>query len=63
MESVEQRIASAMLSDGTNVAYALSGHGPFLVYAPGWLTHLELSALVPLRLPGRNVAGNQLPGR
>jgi pimeloyl-ACP methyl ester carboxylesterase/DNA-binding CsgD family transcriptional regulator len=44
---VEQRIASARLSDGTNVAYALSGQGPFLVYAPGWLTHLELSWALP----------------
>lgn len=47
MESVEQRIATAILSDGTNVAYSLSGHGPFLVYAPGWLTHLELSWAMP----------------
>jgi len=47
MEAVEQRIASTRLSDGTNVAYALSGQGPFLVYAPGWLTHLELSWAMP----------------
>jgi pimeloyl-ACP methyl ester carboxylesterase len=45
---VEQRIASTRLSDGTNVAYALSGQGPCLVYAPGWLTHLELSWAMPI---------------
>jgi len=44
---VEQRISSAILGDGTKVAYALSGQGPFLVYAPGWLTHLELSWAMP----------------
>jgi pimeloyl-ACP methyl ester carboxylesterase len=47
MEAVEQRVASTRLNDGTNVAYALSGQGPFLVYAPGWLTHLELSWAMP----------------
>jgi pimeloyl-ACP methyl ester carboxylesterase/DNA-binding CsgD family transcriptional regulator len=44
---VQQRIASATLGDGTTAAYALSGHGPFLVYAPGWLTHLEMSWAMP----------------
>ncbi|HEX6934185.1 MAG TPA: alpha/beta fold hydrolase [Streptosporangiaceae bacterium] len=44
---MQQRIASARLGDGTTVAYALSGQGPLLVYAPGWLTHLELSWAMP----------------
>src|SRR5690348_15205073 len=45
--AVEQRIAWAILPDGTRVAYATSGAGQFLVYAPGWLTHLELSWAMP----------------
>jgi pimeloyl-ACP methyl ester carboxylesterase len=44
---VEQRIAATTLRDGTEIAYALAGSGPFLVYAPGWLTHLELSWAMP----------------
>jgi pimeloyl-ACP methyl ester carboxylesterase len=44
---VEQRIAGARLRDGTEVAYAVAGHGPNLVYAQGWLTHLELSWAFP----------------
>jgi pimeloyl-ACP methyl ester carboxylesterase/DNA-binding CsgD family transcriptional regulator len=45
---VEQRVATTRLADGTEVAYALAGHGPFLVYVPGWLTHLELSWALPV---------------
>jgi pimeloyl-ACP methyl ester carboxylesterase/DNA-binding CsgD family transcriptional regulator len=44
---VEQRIAATTLRDGTEIAYALAGSGPFLVYAPGWLTHLEMSWAMP----------------
>jgi pimeloyl-ACP methyl ester carboxylesterase/DNA-binding CsgD family transcriptional regulator len=44
---VEQRIATTRLRDGTPIAYATAGHGPFLLYAPGWLTHLELSWALP----------------
>jgi len=40
---VQQRVATTKLSDGTQIAYATAGQGPFLVYAPGWITHLELS--------------------
>jgi len=47
MVTVEQRIASARLGDGTEIAYASVGTGPFLVYAPGWLTHLERSWAMP----------------
>ena len=47
---MDQRLATTKLSDGTKIAYALTGEGPFLVYAAGWLTHLELSwALRPER--------------
>src|SRR5262249_39844286 len=44
---VEQRIETAVLSDGTKIAYALAGDGPFLVHVPGWLSHLELSWAIP----------------
>jgi pimeloyl-ACP methyl ester carboxylesterase len=47
MEPVEQRIATTRLRDGSQVAYALAGDGPFLVYVPGWLSHLELSWALP----------------
>lgn len=40
---MEQRIARARLDGGTEIAYATAGSGPFLVYVPGWLSHLELS--------------------
>jgi len=45
---MDQRVATTSLTDGTEVAYALAGHGPFLVYVPGWLTHLELSWALPV---------------
>ncbi len=44
---VEQRITTTRLADGTEIAYATSGSGPPLVYALGWLTHLELSWAIP----------------
>ena len=44
---MEQRIATTDLPGGGRVAYALVGHGPFLVYAPGWLTHLEMGWALP----------------
>ncbi|HEY7144634.1 MAG TPA: alpha/beta fold hydrolase [Streptosporangiaceae bacterium] len=44
---MQQRIAAASLPDGTEIAYALAGEGPFLVYALGWLTHLEYSWAMP----------------
>ncbi len=45
---MKQRLASTHLDDGTEVAYALVGHGPLLVHAPGWLSHLELSWALPV---------------
>ncbi|HEX9066784.1 MAG TPA: alpha/beta fold hydrolase [Streptosporangiaceae bacterium] len=44
---MEQRIATARLRDGAAVAYATAGEGPFLVYVPGWLTHLDRSWAMP----------------
>lgn len=44
---MEQRVATTKLRDGTKIAYAMAGHGPLLVYAPGWLSHLELSWAMP----------------
>lgn len=47
---MEQSVASAVLSDGTSVAYATAGSGPPLLFVGGWLSHLELSwALLPER--------------
>jgi pimeloyl-ACP methyl ester carboxylesterase/DNA-binding CsgD family transcriptional regulator len=45
--SVDQRIATTKLRDGTQIAFALAGTGPLLVYASGWLTHLERSWSMP----------------
>ncbi len=35
------------MADGTRVSYAVTGSGPALVVAPGWLSHLELDWSVP----------------
>jgi pimeloyl-ACP methyl ester carboxylesterase/DNA-binding CsgD family transcriptional regulator len=37
----------AHLAEGGRVAYALTGTGPFLLLAPGWLSHLELGWAIP----------------
>jgi pimeloyl-ACP methyl ester carboxylesterase/DNA-binding CsgD family transcriptional regulator len=47
MGGVKQRLESTRMRDGTEIAYAVSGWGPFLVLAPGWLTHLELGWAMP----------------
>lgn len=44
---MDQRLGSTRLSSGAEIAYALAGDGPFLVYVPGWLSHLELSWAIP----------------
>ena len=44
---LEQRLGTTTLHDGTEIAYAVSGTGPVLLYASGWLTHLELSWALP----------------
>ncbi len=35
------------MAGGGEVAYALTGSGPFLLMAPGWLSHLELGWAIP----------------
>lgn len=40
-------MGTARLADGGQVAYALTGSGPYLLVAPGWLTHLELDWAIP----------------
>ena len=45
--AVEQRFGMAPLEDGGRVAYALTGRGPLLLVAPGWLSHLELGWAIP----------------
>ncbi|GAA2158817.1 regulatory LuxR family protein [Humibacillus xanthopallidus] len=42
-----QRLGMASLTDGTRVAYAVTGSGPLLVVAPGWLSHLEMGWAIP----------------
>ena len=37
--------------DGTRIAYAATGHGPPLVKAPHWLTHLEYEYASPIWQP------------
>ena len=66
---MEQSVASAVLPDGTSVAYAAAGSGPPLVFVGGWLSHLELSwALLPERLflealaSGRTLVRYDRPG-
>ena len=44
---MEQQIHTTRLADGREVAYALTGSGPYLLYPPGWVSHLELSWAEP----------------
>jgi len=44
---MNQRIGFTNLPDGTRVAFALAGSGPFLVVPPGWVSHLEMSWAMP----------------
>lgn len=37
----------ARTTDGHSIAYAIEGEGPLLVFARGWITHLELSMRDP----------------
>src|SRR3954453_13442966 len=59
----------AQLEDGGKVAYALTGHGPFLLVVPGWLSHLELGWSIPSERvfhealsSGRTLGGYDRPG-
>lgn len=44
---MEQRLGTTHTSDGVAVAYAAAGSGPPLLFAGGWLSHLELSWALP----------------
>jgi pimeloyl-ACP methyl ester carboxylesterase/DNA-binding CsgD family transcriptional regulator len=46
MTAREQRMGTADLAGG-QVAYAVTGSGPFLLVVPGWLSHLELGWAIP----------------
>jgi class 3 adenylate cyclase/pimeloyl-ACP methyl ester carboxylesterase len=39
---IDQHIQFCTTVDGVRIAYSLAGHGPFLVFPPGWLCHLQL---------------------
>jgi len=39
---IDQQIQFCTTVDGVRIAYALVGHGPFLVFPPGWISHLQL---------------------
>lgn len=45
---VEQRIRFCRSVDGVKIAYAVHGHGPVLVRAGTWMTHLEYDGESPL---------------
>lgn len=46
--AVEQDVRYCLASDGTRIAYAVTGDGPPLVKAANWLNHLELDWTSPL---------------
>jgi len=39
---IDQQIRFCTTVDGVRIAYSLVGHGPFLVFPPGWVSHLQL---------------------
>jgi pimeloyl-ACP methyl ester carboxylesterase/DNA-binding CsgD family transcriptional regulator len=45
---MQQEIRFCTAADGVRIAYASVGHGPPLVKAPNWLTHLEYEWQTPL---------------
>jgi pimeloyl-ACP methyl ester carboxylesterase/DNA-binding CsgD family transcriptional regulator len=45
--SVEQRLGSVRLDDGTAIRFAVVGTGPVALYVPGWVSHLELGWAMP----------------
>lgn len=48
---MNQQIRFCTSFDGTRIAYAISGHGPLLVRAPHWFTHLEQDWINPAMAP------------
>jgi len=47
MGLVEQRLGEVTLKDGSSVSFAVAGAGPFAIYVPGWVSHLELGWALP----------------
>lgn len=45
--SMDQRIGFAAAGGGPPLAYAVCGHGPFLIAPPGWVSQLELTWALP----------------
>jgi pimeloyl-ACP methyl ester carboxylesterase/DNA-binding SARP family transcriptional activator len=45
---MSQRIQFCTAQDGTNIAYATSGSGPWLVKAANWMTHLDYDWTSPV---------------
>lgn len=52
-----QKIRFCLAPDGTRIAYAVSGHGPPMVRAGHWLTHLEHDWRSPIWQPFLNELG------
>ena len=50
-EPANQQIRFCKSSDGTRLAYAITGSGPPIVKAPHWLTHLEYEWRSPIWRP------------
>ena len=50
-ERANQQIRFCRNSDGTRIAYAVTGGGPPIVKAPHWLTHLEYEWRSPIWRP------------
>ena len=46
--ALRQQIRYATASDGARLAWARTGHGPMLVKAANWLTHLEFEWQSPV---------------
>ena len=45
---MQQEIRFCITNDGVRIAYASVGHGPPIVKAPNWLTHLEYEWETPI---------------
>src|SRR6476646_2537 len=48
MSTLKQDIHFCAAADGVRLAYATSGHGPPLVKASNWITHLEFDLDSPV---------------
>jgi class 3 adenylate cyclase/pimeloyl-ACP methyl ester carboxylesterase len=41
-DTIDQHIQFCTTVDGVRIAYSLVGHGPFVVFPPGWVSHLQV---------------------